>query len=161
VLIGGDSGDGRFTRRLQDLARTLRLAVHFCGYRERAARLLPALDVLAVASRAEPCGLVTLEALARGVPVVATRSGGSREIVRDGQDGLLVPPEDPEALAAALHRLLGDPTLRDRCRRSGPRRVAARFTLAHQIAATERVYARALAGAPLVGTSPAGEILPD
>lgn len=160
VLIGADCDHGAYTRRLRDMARTLRLAAHFCGYREGAARLLPALDVLAVPSRAEPFGLVTLEALARGVPVVATGSGGSREIVRDGEDGLLVPPADPAALAAALHRLLADPALLDRCRRSGPRRVADRFTLAHQIAATERVYALALAGAPLGGSSLAGVTLP-
>ena len=102
VLVGGDVGDGKHGRLLRARARELGLAAHFVGYRDDAARLLPALDVLAVPSRAEPFGLVTVEALARGVPVVATSSGGSREIVRDGRDGLLVPPGDPEALAAAI-----------------------------------------------------------
>ncbi len=149
VIVGGDTGDGSYTTRLRSLGRELRLAVRICGYRQDAAQLMPAFDVLAVPSRAEPFGLVTLEALARGVPVVATRSGGSREIVRDGREGLLVPPEDPEALAAALHRLLAEHTLHARCAAAGPRRVAGHFTLARQVEATEKVYALALAGAPL------------
>ncbi|HOX25798.1 MAG TPA: glycosyltransferase family 4 protein [Candidatus Krumholzibacteria bacterium] len=157
VLIGGDSGNGGYARRLRELAADLRVDARFCGYRESAARLLPALDVLAVPSRAEPFGLVTVEALARGVPVVATRSGGSGEIVRDGRDGLLVPPDDPEALAAALHRMLADSLLRERCRRSGAARVAARFTLARQCLLTERVYAAAMAGWPPVAPATAGE----
>jgi glycosyltransferase involved in cell wall biosynthesis len=155
VLIGGEDGDRRFGRHLRCLARDLGLAVHFCGYREQAARFLPAFDVLAVPSRAEPFGLVTLEALARGVPVVATRSGGSREIVRDGREGLLVPPDNPPALATAVHRLLADHDLRARCMRAGPRRVAAHFTLARQVAATERVYTQVLAGAPLAAAAQA------
>lgn len=158
VLIGGAGGDEAFARRLRRLAGEHRLAVHFCGYRDRAARLIAAFDVLAVTSRAEPFGLVTVEALARGVPVVATRSGGSREIVRDGREGLLVPPGDPQALAAALHRLLADHGLRERCARAGPRRVAARFSLARQVARTERVYAQVLAGAPVIGEN-GGDLL--
>jgi L-malate glycosyltransferase len=158
VLIGGAARDDGFATSLRRLAGDLQLAVHFCGYRDDAASLIGALDVLAVPSRAEPFGLVTLEALARRVPVVATRSGGSREIVRDGREGLLVPPGDPEALAAALHRLLADHTLRDRCRRAGPRRVAAHFTLERQVSLTERVYAQVLAGGPLAVANQVGDL---
>lgn len=149
VLIGGDAGDGVFTQRLRAMGRELRLAVRICGYRDDAARLMPAFDVLAVPSRAEPFGLVTLEALARGVPVVATSSGGSREIIRDGKEGLLVAPEDPEALAAAIHRLLSEHALHARCAAAGPRRVREHFALERQVAATEKVYSLALAGSPL------------
>lgn len=149
VFIGGDSGDNGFARRLRGMALDLRLSVRFCGYRDAAARLLPAFDLLAVPSRAEPFGLVTVEALARGVPVVVTRSGGSREIVRDEREGLLVPPDDPEALAEAIHRLLADHALRARCSNAGPLRVAERYTLARQVNATELVYNRVLADAPL------------
>ena len=149
VLIGGLGGSRSFERHLRGLAGDLRLPVHFCGYRDRAARLIPALDVLAVPSLAEPFGLVTVEALARGVPVVATRSGGSREIVRDGREGLLVSPGDPQSLAAGLNRMLADHSLRARCSLAGPRRVADRFTLERQVALTERVYTRVMSGAPL------------
>ncbi len=149
ALVGGAGEDMGYVQRLRQLARGLRLPVQFCGYRDEASRLVGALDVLVVPSLAEPFGLVTLEALACGVPVVATRSGGSREIVRDGSEGLLVPPGDPEALAAALQRLLADHALRERCIRSGRKRVAEHFTLARQVGETEKVYARVLAGAPL------------
>ncbi len=159
VLVGGDTGDGAYTRRLRELAADLRLQVHFCGYRDGAVRLLRAFDLLAVPSRAEPFGLVTAEALAQAVPVVATRSGGSREVVRHEEDGLLVPPGDPEALAAAVHRLLVDSALRDRCRHAGPRRVAAHFTLQRQVAATEKVYALVLADAPLPADFPVNDAL--
>jgi glycosyltransferase involved in cell wall biosynthesis len=157
VLVGGDGGDAEHARRLRDLGRQLRLAVRVCGYRPDAARLMPAFDVLAVTSRAEPFGLVTVEALARRVPVVATRSGGSREIIRDGREGLLVPPGDPRALAFAVSRLLTEHALRARCEEAGPRRVAAHFTHARQMDDTEKVYRLALAGDPLPRTmAPAG-----
>lgn len=154
VLIGGDAGDGAYSRRLRALAEDLHLHAHFCGYRDHASSLLRAFDLLVVPSRAEPFGLVTAEALARGVPVVVTRSGGSREVVRHEEDGLLVPPDDPEALAAAVHRLLADPALRARCRDAGPRRVAMHFTLERQVAATEQVYSLVLADAPLPAKFP-------
>lgn len=151
VLIGGANGNLRFERELRCLARGLRLPVHFCGYRDEAARLVAAFDVAVVPSRAEPFGLVTLEALARGVPLVATRTGGTREIVHDGRDGLLVPPGDPEALASALDRLLEDRDLRERCARAGLQRVASRFAHDRQVSLTERVYDSVLCGAPLAG----------
>lgn len=152
VLIGGDGGDDQRTRQLRELGRSLGLAVRICGYRPDAARLMPAFDLLAVTSRAEPFGLVSVEALARGVPVVATRSGGSREIIRHGREGLLVGPGDVRALAAAISRLLGEPGLHARCARAGPLRVARRFTLERQVADTEKVYRLALAGSPLPAT---------
>jgi glycosyltransferase involved in cell wall biosynthesis len=157
ILVGGETGTGRHARQLRELAAQLRLSVTFVGYRPDAARLMRAFDLLAMPSRAEPFGLATVEALARGVPVVVTRSGGSREIVRDGQEGLLVPPADPDALAAAIHRLLVDRPLRARCAAAGPRRVAEAFTLERQVAATEKVYALALTGAPLPDRLVAGE----
>jgi glycosyltransferase involved in cell wall biosynthesis len=152
VFVGDDGGDRQSADRLRELGRRHRLAVRICGYRPDAARLMPAFDVLAVTSRAEPFGLVTAEALARGVPVVATRSGGSREIIRDGREGLLVAPGDPRALARAISRLLAEHDLRARCTAAGPRRVAACFTHARQLADTEQVYRLALAGSPLPRT---------
>lgn len=143
VIGGGTGGHGDHLRRL---AADLKVPAVFAGYRADAARLIGGFDVLAVPSLAEPFGLVTLEALARGVPVVATTSGGTREIVRDRQEGLLVPPGDAPALAQALDRMLADAALRDHCRSAGRRRVASRFTIARQAAQTESVYARVLAG---------------
>jgi glycogen synthase len=79
----------------------------------------------------EPWGLVPLEAMGAGCPVVATGRGGSGEYLRDGDNSLLVPPRDPPALAAAVTRLAGDPGLRERLRRGGletaPRHTEPRF----------------------------------
>lgn len=75
----------------------------------------------------EPFGLVPLEAMAVGRPVIATGTGGSAEYMRDGENVLLIPPENPDALAAAVTRLAGDPALRRRLVAEG-RRTAARFT---------------------------------
>ena len=158
VLVGGDGTDPAYTRRLHGLAADLGLQVHFSGYCEDAEHLLPAFDVLAVPSRAEPFGLVTAEALARGVPVVATCTGGSSEVVRHEQEGLLVPAADPEALAGAIHRLLTHRELRARCRTSGPRRVAAHFSLERQVIATEQVYTLVRDGAPLPAELQVGEV---
>lgn len=83
-------------------------------------------DLLVLASRAETYGMVVTEALARGLPVVATEVGGLSEALGYGADGarpgLLVPPDDPPALASALRTWLGDPELRDRLRRAAHER---------------------------------------
>jgi glycosyltransferase involved in cell wall biosynthesis len=107
--------------------------------------VLRALDVLASASYAEPFGRALLEAQASGVPVVGTRSGGVPEFVEDGVTGLLVPPQDPAALATALQRLLGDAGLRERLARAGRAQAEERFGLAERYDAVADVYAAVVA----------------
>ena len=82
-----------------------------------------AVDVVVVPSRREPLGLAAVEALACGTPVVAARVGGLLEVVRDGENGLLIAPADPAELASALERLR-DPQLRARLGAAGPASVA-------------------------------------
>ena len=89
----------------------------------RIAELMRAADVVVVPSRREPLGLAAVEALACGTPVIASAVGGLREVVRDGENGLLIPPADPAALAQALARL-ADERLRRRLGRAGPASVA-------------------------------------
>jgi glycogen synthase len=101
--------------------------------------------VFACPSVYEPFGLINLEAMACGTPVVASRVGGILEVVDDGVTGLLVPPAAPEALAAALVRVLGDPALAARLGEAGRRRVEAAFSWARIAERTERVYAEAIA----------------
>ena len=84
---------------------------------------LQAVDVVVVPSRREPLGLAAVEALACGTPVVASAVGGLRDVVRDGVNGLTIPPGDPAAVAAALRRL-DDPELRARLGDAGPASVA-------------------------------------
>jgi glycosyltransferase involved in cell wall biosynthesis len=136
--------DQAFRERLHALARELGLAdrVTFTGYREDVAAVMNALDVFALPSHEEPFGLVVLEAMAAGRPIVATRAGGVPEIVRDGADALLVPPREPEALAAAINRLLDDASLAERLARSAEARAAADFPLWRHAARMREVYER-------------------
>lgn len=92
----------------------------------------------------EPFGLVALEAAAAGKPIVATAMGGLRDIVRDGETGLLVPPEEREALAAALQRLIADGELRARLGAAAKQR-AARFSPSAIVPQFEQAYDLALA----------------
>ena len=100
------------------------------GFREEVPELLDQLDVVALPSWTEGLPLTLLDAMAHARPVVATPVGGTAEVVEDGETGLLVPPRDPAALAAALRRLLADRELARRLGEAGRRRVAERFTLA-------------------------------
>jgi glycosyltransferase involved in cell wall biosynthesis len=117
--------------------------VHLLGFRDDVPSLLRALDVLVVASRQEPLSRVLLEALALGVPAVATDVGGTREILGDGCGSLVVPPGDPAAIAEAVGRLLAAPELRDRLSRAGPDR-ARRFSPSRQAEAIRALYERVL-----------------
>jgi glycosyltransferase involved in cell wall biosynthesis len=92
----------------------------------------------------EPFGQVAVECLAAGTPAVVSATGGLGEIVRDGVEGLLVPPADPRALAAALDRVLGDDALRARLAAAAPAR-ARRYELGRVLPAIRRTYDRALA----------------
>jgi glycogen synthase len=100
--------------------------------------------VFACPSVYEPFGLINLEAMACETPVVASAVGGILEVVEDGVTGLLVPPGEPEALAAALRRVLDNPELGRRMGRAGRRRVEERFAWASVAERTERVYAEAI-----------------
>ncbi len=88
----------------------------------------------------EPFGLVLIEAMARGKAVVASRAGGPREIVRDGETGLLVTPGDTEALARALRLLVDEPCLATRMGRAGAAQCAASFSAAAAMPRIEAVY---------------------
>ena len=86
--------------------------VHFLGFQSDVTPLLQTVDVVAHCSvAAEPFGRVIVEAMMAGTPVVATRGGGVDEIITDGQDGILVPPADPAALALAVGRIMQDSEL--------------------------------------------------
>ena len=120
--------------------------IRFVGYRRDVPAVMRGLDVLVLASDAEPCGRVLFEAMASGTAIVATNSGGTPEIVRDGREGRLVPPRDPAALARAIGALVADRNLRARLGAAGVARVAAEFTLERYVARTLAVYDAALAG---------------
>jgi starch synthase len=93
----------------------------------------------------EPFGLINLEAMACQAPVVASAVGGILEVVEDGKTGLLVPPADAAALAAALDRVLGNPALGRAMGQAGRRRVEDKFSWASVAERTEQVYGDAIA----------------
>lgn len=121
--------------------------VRWLGFRRDVPAVMRALDVLAVPSYTEGFGLVAAEALAAGVPVVASDIGALPEIVRDGQEGLLVPPRDAGALAEALVRLATDAALRRRMGEAGAARVRSEFSSARMVARYEQLLAAVALGA--------------
>lgn len=125
VTLAGDGPERGALRRLAaELGVADRVRVTgFLPHRE-VPRLLAAAQVAVLPSRYEELGTALVEAMAAGRPVVASRVGGIPELVRDGVDGLLVPPEDPVALAAAISRLLADPVLAAELGANGRARVA-------------------------------------
>jgi glycosyltransferase involved in cell wall biosynthesis len=142
-------GDGPLRAQLEALARELHLddRVEFLGMRGRAevARLLRGCRIFVLPSRAEPFGMVVAEALASRRPVVATSVGGIAEIIEDGRSGLLVPPDDPEALARALTRVLGDDALGAALAECGYARAIANFGCESMGRRYEQLYADLLA----------------
>jgi glycosyltransferase involved in cell wall biosynthesis len=104
-------------------------------------RLLGICDVAVhSATEPEPFGRVVIEAMAAGVPIVATRGGGVLDIVEDGINGLLVPPADPAALADAIVSLATDRVRAQGLAQTGQRQVRERFTIQQQAAAIQDVY---------------------
>jgi glycosyltransferase involved in cell wall biosynthesis len=101
----------------------------FTGFRSDVPRLMAACDVVCHTTRvAEPFGLVVVEAMAQGRPVIATRGGGPSEIIESEEQGVLVSPDDPEALARELIALIDDPERRRRVGEAGRARVRAHFS---------------------------------
>ena len=103
--------------------------------------LMASADLLVLASVAEAFGLVLAEALYLGTPVVATQVGGIPEIVDHGEDGLLVPPGDSEALAAAVVALLSDEPRRRALAGAGREKVVRRFRFEQMVRSYEGLYA--------------------
>lgn len=121
----------------------LQESVRLLGFVEDALSLIGASDVLALPSLAEPFGLVLLEAMALGVPVVATRAGAPPEIVEDGETGLLVLPAKPSALSEALLQLLHDPETTRKMGEAGRARFESEFTAARMARDIIKVYRKA------------------
>jgi len=142
LLVGDDPfGDGR--KRAEALARELELgaSVGFAGIRRDVPQVLAASDVFVLASLWEGLGLVFLEAMALGLPVLATHVSAVPEVVEPERTGVLVPASDVRALADGMLRLGADPGLRERLGAAGARRVRERFGLERMVDDTLAVYA--------------------
>ena len=128
----------RVKARLDALGLRGRFA--FAGYVDDVRDFLAGISVLALPSVNEPLGLVVLEAMAAGKPVVAFDIGGPRETIRAGVDGLVVPPGDAVAFGRALAEILGDRTRARRMGEQGRQRVAVDFSTAASVRCLEQVF---------------------
>ena len=151
VLIG----DGPERESLVEKVTRLQLAdrVYLAGFRDEVPAWLAAIDVLVMPSRWEGLPMALLEAMALGKPVVAHAVGGIPDVVRDGQEGLLVPPHHPQQMMQALARLLGDAALRAQMGANALSRVRSHYSAEALARAYEKLYRDAMAehGVPLGG----------
>jgi len=135
-------GDGSRREALEAQVKALGIApsVIFTGFRADVARMLDAIDVLALPSLYEGMPLTAIEAAAMARPVVATAVDGTPEVVEHGVTGFLVPPANPPALSSALLTLLADPDRARSLGETGRQRTLERFDLGRQVEATAAVY---------------------
>jgi glycosyltransferase involved in cell wall biosynthesis len=139
-------GDGQERSRLEQLVRdaALQKNFEFVGHRQDVPELLACCDLSVLPSEAEAMPNALLEAMAAGLPVIATDVGGSAEIIEHGVTGLLVPPCDPDALSAAIIRVLQDPSLAAGLAQAGQESVRIRFSCDHLITEFEQLYQKPL-----------------
>jgi teichuronic acid biosynthesis glycosyltransferase TuaC len=141
-------GDGSERARLQELARELRIEdrIHFLGRRPRAEVAAAMRDCIlfALPSWYEGLGCVYLEAMSAEKPAIACRDQGIEEVIRHGENGWLVRPENLDDLTAALRALLSDRPLRERLGRDGRQTVLQGYTLAHQATHLSAIYRECL-----------------
>lgn len=137
------AGVGPVEAKLKSMAEALGVAprVRFLGWRTDASALYRTADVCVFPSRFEPLGNVVIQSWAHRLPVVAAGSQGPKALIRDGDDGLLVPIDDPDALAASVRRLLAEPQLRAQLAAAGAARVAAEFSEAAVVGQWKALYA--------------------
>jgi glycosyltransferase involved in cell wall biosynthesis len=146
VAVVGEASGPLFEELVQLRAELgLQEIVHFAGFRPDIALPLRSFDAFVLSSKSEGFSIATVQAMASGLAVVATRSGGPEEIITDGVDGLLVPRADPDALAAGMLSLAGDSELRTRLGKAARASARAKFSLAKMLDSYEQIYDAALA----------------
>jgi glycosyltransferase involved in cell wall biosynthesis len=148
VIVG--EGDAAYSRELRSQCERLGLSgdVAFTGYRSDVSDVMRAFDVYALTSRSEGFSLSTIEAMASGLAVVATRCGGPEQILEDGATGLLVDNGSASAVAGAIDRLRKDPAQRFRFARAAREVVMRRYTIEAQVRAYEELYEYVLTPRP-------------
>ena len=148
VVIGEDKSPQMDHRRqLENLVAELGLndVVAMPGWRDDVSAALSSLTLFVSAARSDPFGLASVEAMAAGLPIIATASEGALEILEDGVSGILVPADNPEALAKAINELLDTPLECSRLARNALSIARDRFSLSRMATDTERVYREVLA----------------
>jgi glycosyltransferase involved in cell wall biosynthesis len=138
------AGEGELRESLERQIKEHRLEKHvfLVGFRPDVLSVHKAFDLFVMSSVTEGLGTSLLDAMACGKPIVATTAGGMPEVVRNGETGLLVPPRDHEAMAAAIVRLLGDEPTRRAMGAAGEARVREHFSAERMVQDTLAVYRR-------------------
>jgi len=144
LMIGAVSVEQDYKSEMETLARDLNLngRVIFTGQRQDVSDILRDVDIVVHPSLTEGLSNVILEAMAAGLPVVATRVGGNPELVQDGRTGLLIPPKDEAALASAIACLLDDPQTARKFGEAGRERIIQEFSISRLLSQTEELYLR-------------------
>ncbi len=147
VMLGRFRRDEAYVKKLRSILikNGLHRRVKWCGLRSNVQDYMAAFDITVVPSVEEPLGLVALESLAAGTPVIAADTGGLPEIVHHQKSGLIVPPKNPEALANAIIELAKDPTRREAMGQCGKQFVFQEFDPVRLTDQVEDVY-RTLTG---------------
>jgi glycosyltransferase involved in cell wall biosynthesis len=137
------AGTGSEQEKLEALAAEHGISdrLHLLGYRADVGDILAAADVWAMTSLSEGLPLALIEAMFAGKPIVASNVGGIPEVITNGSNGLLVPPNDPQTLADALARLFADRALRERLASAGRRDAEEHYGIDRMVDAYERLYA--------------------
>jgi glycosyltransferase involved in cell wall biosynthesis len=133
-------GDGEERARIEAISSQHPNALHLAGWRDDIADCLDAFDLFVMPSKLEGLCTSLVDALAAGVPSIASRAGGMPDVVCDGKTGVLVPPLDAKALAEAVVRLWQSPALRKQYIAQGLEHVQANFTADAMVEGTEKVY---------------------
>jgi glycosyltransferase involved in cell wall biosynthesis len=153
LMIGAHSAERNHTFEMERLAHELHLDGHlvFTGERHNVDEILYDIDIVVHPSLTEGLSNVVLEAMAAGCPVVATRVGGNPELVRDGETGLLVAPQDANELAHAIAFLLDHPQTARQFGEAARQRIAREFSLNEMLRKTEELYLRLVSDHPQSG----------
>jgi L-malate glycosyltransferase len=142
-IFGGD-GDARPGFEAQVGKLGLQSSFKFLGRRSDIPDVLASCDIAVLPSRAEGLPNAVLEYMAAGLPTIASRVGGNAELIQDGMTGLLVPPEDSQALAVALLRLLRDPELSRRMATAGQKVAVENYSFERLIREVDALYTELL-----------------
>jgi glycosyltransferase involved in cell wall biosynthesis len=142
IVGGAMPGEEHYPESLKTTARKIGIAgsVKFFGWRDDALEIMSCFDVLAVPSQKEPFGRVTVEAMMLGIPVAATASGGTLEIIENNETGLLFDPGDSRQLADKCLEIITDPEKTDRMTRLAKSKVELKFSAENYIGGVQRVY---------------------
>ncbi len=147
IGIGGTlKSDSTYQQKLLELINNLNLQDVFIltGYRDDVAEILSEIDLLVLPSHSEGFGLVLVEAMATGKPVIGTIVGGIPEIIEDGVTGFLIPPHSPDKLAQAIIKILENPELAHNMGSRGRQKAETQFNLQQSINEIQKIYEQIL-----------------